>query len=54
MSRFFSYLLGPATFCWVWLTLVPLHVGAQTPTTLRISSAAVPQDWHAKMWTVFK
>lgn len=54
MFRFFSFLLGPAIFCWVWLALVPLHVGAQTPTTLRISSAAVPQDWHAKMWTVFK
>ena len=27
---------------------------AQTKTTLRISSPAVPDDWHAKMWTVFK
>jgi len=27
---------------------------AQSKTVLRISSPAVPDDWHAKMWTVFK
>ncbi len=27
---------------------------AQTRTVLRISSPAVPDDWHARMWTVFK
>lgn len=27
---------------------------AQTKIPLRISSPAVPDDWHAKMWTVFK
>ena len=27
---------------------------AQTKTMLRISTPAVPDDWHAKMWTVFK
>ena len=27
---------------------------AQSKTVLRISSPAVPNDWHAKMWTVFK
>ncbi|WP_296446300.1 sialic acid TRAP transporter substrate-binding protein SiaP [Rhodoferax sp. UBA5149] len=27
---------------------------AQTKTVLRISTPAVPGDWHAKMWTVFK
>jgi TRAP-type C4-dicarboxylate transport system substrate-binding protein len=27
---------------------------AQTRTVLRISTPAVPDDWHAKMWTVFK
>ena len=27
---------------------------AQGKTVLRISSPAVPDDWHAKMWTVFK
>jgi TRAP-type transport system periplasmic protein len=27
---------------------------AQGKTMLRISTPAVPEDWHAKMWTVFK
>lgn len=27
---------------------------AQTKMPLRISTPAVPDDWHAKMWTVFK
>jgi tripartite ATP-independent transporter DctP family solute receptor len=27
---------------------------AQSKTVLRVSSPAVPDDWHAKMWTVFK
>lgn len=27
---------------------------AQTKIPLRISTPAVPEDWHAKMWTVFK
>ncbi|MEY4711837.1 MAG: hypothetical protein RIS88_1287, partial [Pseudomonadota bacterium] len=27
---------------------------AQTRIPLRISTPAVPDDWHAKMWTVFK
>ena len=27
---------------------------AQTKTLLRISTPAVPDDWHAKMWTMFK
>ncbi len=27
---------------------------AQTKTLLRISTPAVPDDWHAKMWTVFQ
>jgi tripartite ATP-independent transporter DctP family solute receptor len=27
---------------------------AQSKTVLRISSPAVPDDWHAKMWTIFK
>ena len=27
---------------------------AQTKIALRISTPAVPDDWHAKMWTVFK
>jgi tripartite ATP-independent transporter DctP family solute receptor len=31
-----------------------LPVLAQSKTVLRISTPAVPDDWHAKMWTVFK
>ena len=27
---------------------------AQAKTVIRISTPAVPDDWHAKMWTVFK
>jgi len=27
---------------------------AQTKTVLRVSTPAVPDDWHAKMWTIFK
>ena len=27
---------------------------AQTKIPMRISTPAVPDDWHAKMWTVFK
>ena len=27
---------------------------AQSKIALRISTPAVPDDWHAKMWTVFK
>lgn len=33
-----------------WLT----PAVAQKPMTLRISTPAVPDDWHARMWTVFK
>ena len=29
-------------------------VQAQTKVLLRVSTPAVPDDWHAKMWTVFK
>jgi tripartite ATP-independent transporter DctP family solute receptor len=41
-------LLGLALFA----GLTPLM--AQTKVALRISTPAVPDDWHAKMWTVFK
>ena len=27
---------------------------AQSKIVLRISTPAVPDDWHGKMWTVFK
>lgn len=30
------------------------HVSAQGAIPLRISSPAVPDDWHARMWSVFK
>ena len=33
---------------------VMLPVQAQTKVLLRVSTPAVPDDWHAKMWTVFK
>ena len=32
----------------------PAYAQAQAKTVLRISTPAVPDDWHAKMWTVFK
>jgi TRAP-type transport system periplasmic protein len=31
-----------------------LPASAQSKTVLRISTPAVPDDWHAKMWSVFK
>jgi tripartite ATP-independent transporter DctP family solute receptor len=31
-----------------------LSVQAQDKTVIRVSTAAVPADWHGKMWTVFK
>jgi tripartite ATP-independent transporter DctP family solute receptor len=33
---------------------LPPAADAQTKIPLRISTPAVPDDWHAKMWTVFK
>ena len=33
---------------------LPTAALAQNKTVLRISTPAVPEDWHAKMWTVFK
>ncbi|HSO43976.1 MAG TPA: sialic acid TRAP transporter substrate-binding protein SiaP [Rhodoferax sp.] len=36
------------------LSAISLPSLAQTKTVLRISTPAVPDDWHAKMWTVFK
>ena len=44
-----------ATLCAVGLTGLTLPLAqAQTKIPLRISTPAVPDDWHAKMWTVFK
>lgn len=36
------------------LALGAQHAWAQTKHLLRISTPAVPDDWHAKMWTVMK
>ena len=36
------------------LSLAALPAAAQTKHLLRISTPAVPDDWHAKMWTVMK
>ncbi len=36
------------------LSASSLNALAQSKVALRISSPAVPDDWHAKMWTVFK
>lgn len=36
------------------LSALALPAFAQSKTVLRISTPAVPDDWHAKMWTVFK
>lgn len=38
----------------VGLSALPLAAWAQGKLPLRISTPAVPDDWHAKMWTVFK
>jgi tripartite ATP-independent transporter DctP family solute receptor len=43
-------LLGAATA----LSAIALPAFAQGKTILRISTPAVPDAWHAKMWTVFK
>src|SRR5581483_9847852 len=32
----------------------PFSARAQSKVVLRISTPAVPEDWHAKMWTVMK
>ena len=46
--RFVPLLMGLA-LCGAFTPLM-----AQTKIALRISTPAVPDDWHAKMWTVFK
>lgn len=45
-------LMGVATG--LALALGGLPTLAHSKTVLRISTPAVPDDWHAKMWTVFK
>ncbi len=33
---------------------LPFAAQAQNKVLLRVSTPAVPEDWHAKMWTVMK
>ncbi len=44
-------LLGVSAAC---MCALALPGRAQSKTLLRISTPAVPDDWHAKMWTVFR
>ena len=43
-------LLAAAALC----TVLPSATWAQNKTPMRVSTPAVPDDWHGKMWTVFK
>jgi len=53
MHPFFHRILTATLACSL-LAALPTQAMAQSKTMLRISTPAVPQDWHAKMWTVFK
>jgi TRAP-type transport system periplasmic protein len=46
-------LLGTASAILLMGALLPA-AQAQNKVVLRVSTPAVPDDWHAKMWTVFK
>ncbi|WP_457278704.1 sialic acid TRAP transporter substrate-binding protein SiaP [Polaromonas sp. P5_D5] len=46
-------LLGTASAVLLMGALLPA-AQAQNKVVLRVSTPAVPDDWHAKMWTVFK
>ena len=52
-SRVRRSLLGVAAAALLGATLLPA-AQAQTKVLLRVSTPAVTDDWHAKMWTVFK
>jgi tripartite ATP-independent transporter DctP family solute receptor len=54
MNGLFFRLATRALLCGLLVFALPHTAWAQNKTLLRISSPAVPQDWHAKMWTVFK
>ena len=54
MNRTTTRRLLLAWFGAVVLVLCHPLVHPQAKTPLRISTPAVPDDWHAKMWTVFK
>lgn len=47
-------LLGAGALVVFALTVQSPSVFAQSKVALRISTPAVPDDWHAKMWTVLK
>ena len=47
-----SFIAAATTLSTLALPTAPAF--AQTKSVLRISTPAVPDDWHAKMWTVFK
>ncbi len=46
-------LVAAASTALLFCTLLP-DAHAQNKVLLRVSTPAVPDDWHAKMWTVFK
>ena len=50
-----QFLKSALLICVVFAALAAFSfVKAQTPTVLRVSTPAVADDWHAKMWTVMK
>ena len=54
VSSRFGRLLGAAAFVVFVSTGTTQAAFAQSKLLLRISTPAVPDDWHAKMWTVLK
>ncbi len=52
-SRILRSLIAAASTALLFGALLPA-AQAQSRVLLRISTPAVPDDWHAKMWTVFK
>jgi TRAP-type transport system periplasmic protein len=53
-SSFFRRTVLAAASAVILATSLLSAAQAQTKIPLRISTPAVPDDWHAKMWTVFK
>lgn len=51
MNRFLTTFTKTMT---ITLCATALSFSAAAATKIRISSPAVPEDWHAKMWDVFK
>ena len=46
--------VAASVFTFALVTVLPNAALAQGKVLLRISTPAVPDDWHGKMWTVFK